>query len=209
MVICNVKHFIGPGQIRLAHTDIDFPDFSAYRHDRESGEDSGLDNRKAFSYLMVAAGTIPTTYFAKAMVQELVISMSASADVLAVGKIEVKLDKIPEGKNVTFKWRGQPLFVRHRTAEEIETEQAVDLSSLRHQEHDNDRVKKPEWLVVLGICTHLGCVPIPNKGEYGGYYCPCHGSHYDSSGRIRKGPAPLNLAVPEYAFADDDTLVVG
>jgi ubiquinol-cytochrome c reductase iron-sulfur subunit len=99
--------------------------------------------------------------------------------------------------------------VRHRTPEEIEREQAVEPATLRHQEHDNDRIKKPEWLVVIGVCTHLGCVPISNQGEYGGYYCPCHGSHYDASGRIRKGPAPLNLDVPEYIFPDDSTLLVG
>ena len=95
-------------------------------------------------------------YIAKTAVHELLSTMSASADVLAVGKIEVKLDKIPEGKSMTFKWRGQPLFVRHRTPDEIATEQAVNPSELRDKEHDNDRVKKPEWLVVIGVCTHLG-----------------------------------------------------
>jgi ubiquinol-cytochrome c reductase iron-sulfur subunit len=126
-----------------------------------------------------------------------------------MAKIEVKLGDIPEGKNVTFKWRGKPLFIRHRTADEIAAEQSVDVSSLRDPEPDEVRAKKPEWLVVLGVCTHLGCVPIANAGDYGGYYCPCHGSHYDASGRIRKGPAPLNLEVPTYEFVDDDTLLVG
>jgi len=128
---------------------------------------------------------------------------------LALAKIEVKLDTIPEGKNVTLKWRGKPLFIRHRSADEIQREQAVDPSTLRHAQHDSERVQKPEWLVLLGVCTHLGCVPIANQGDFGGYYCPCHGSHYDASGRIRKGPAPLNLEVPEYAFTDDSTLLVG
>jgi len=135
--------------------------------------------------------------------------MSATADVLAMAKIEIKLGDIPEGKNVTFKWRGKPLFVRHRTQEEIETEAAVDVSTLRDPEHDTDRVKDPEWLVLLGICTHLGCVPISNAGEFGGYYCPCHGSHYDASGRIRIGPAPANLEIPEYSFPEEGLLVVG
>jgi len=135
--------------------------------------------------------------------------MSASADVLALAKIEIKLGDIPEGKNVTFKWRGKPLFIRHRTAEEIDVENKVDINTLRDPQPDSDRVKKPEWLVVLGVCTHLGCVPIANAGDFGGYYCPCHGSHYDASGRIRKGPAPLNLEVPEYEFPDDDNLLVG
>lgn len=148
-------------------------------------------------------------YAAKTVVSEFVASLSASADVLAMAKLEIKLEEIPEGKNMTFKWRGKPLFVRHRTAEEIEAEQNVDVSHLRHQETDADRVKRPEWLVLLGICTHLGCVPLSHVGEYGGYYCPCHGSHYDASGRIRKGPAPLNLEVPEYCFPEDNLLIVG
>ena len=135
--------------------------------------------------------------------------MSASADVLALAKIEIKLDEIPEGKSVTFKWRGKPLFIRHRTAEEISAEQSVPVSTLRDAQHDSERVQKPEWLVVLGVCTHLGCVPIANAGDYGGYYCPCHGSHYDASGRIRKGPAPLNLEVPPYTFPEDGLLIVG
>lgn len=148
-------------------------------------------------------------YAAKTVVGEFVSSMSATADVLAMAKIEIKLADIPEGKNVTFKWRGKPLFVRHRSAAEIETEQKVDLSLLRHQETDAERVKDAKWLVILGICTHLGCVPLANAGDYGGYYCPCHGSHYDASGRIRKGPAPLNLEVPEYEFPEEGVLVVG
>jgi len=199
-------------QIRLAHTDIQFPDFTPYRHSPgkpgESAE-STTANRKAFTYMLVAAGAVPGTYVAKSVVHEFIASMSASADVLALAKIEVKLDSIPEGKSVTFKWRGKPLFIRHRTAEEIEREQSVDPASLRHPQHDNERVQKPEWLVLLGVCTHLGCVPIANQGDFGGYYCPCHGSHYDASGRIRKGPAPLNLDVPEYVFTDDSTLMVG
>ena len=96
---------------------------------------------------------------------------------------------------MTFKWRGKPLFIRHRTASEIEAETSIDPATLRDPQADSERVKDPEWLVILGVCTHLGCVPIANAGEFGGYYCPCHGSHYDASGRIRKGPAPLNLEV--------------
>merc|ERR1712029_1163899 len=118
-------------------------------------------------------------------VNQFISSWSASQDVLALAKIEIKLGDIPEGKNMTFKWRGKPLFIRHRTAQEIEECVAVDPASLRDPQHDNDRVKDPEWLVILGVCTHLGCVPIANAGEFGGYYCPCHGSHYDASGRIK------------------------
>ena len=96
-----------------------------------------------------------------------------------------------------------------RGAEEIAVEEAVDVTTLRDPQADSERVKNPEWLIILGVCTHLGCVPIANAGEFGGYYCPCHGSHYDASGRIRKGPAPLNLEVPYYEFPDDSTVVVG
>lgn len=158
---------------------------------------------------MTGATAVVGVYTAKTLVTQFISSMSASADVLALSKIEIKLGDIPEGKNMTFKWRGKPLFVRHRTAKEIETESAVNLSELRHQEHDKDRVQNPKWVIVIGVCTHLGCVPIANAGDYGGYYCPCHGSHYDASGRIRKGPAPLNLEVPFYEFPDDETVIVG
>lgn len=201
-------------QVRLAHTDIQVPDFSYYR--REGNKDgtqkaSATDSsRKAFTYLVVGGTSVPFVYGAKSVVTQFISSMSASADVLAMAKIEVKLADIPEGKNVTFKWRGKPLFVKHRSEQEVSAEQDVDMASLRDPQHDSDRVQQDKWLVLIGVCTHLGCVPIANAGEYGGYYCPCHGSHYDGSGRIRKGPAPLNLEVPQYEFIDGgETLVVG
>lgn len=200
-------------QVRFAHTDVSFPDFSYYR--RDSVKDPTVDSqesapaRKTFTYVALAAAAVPATYATKAMVHQLVMSWSASADVLALARLEVKLSQIPEGKNVTFKWRGKPLFVRHRTATEITREQAVTPASLRHPELDTDRCARPEWLIVLGVCTHLGCVPIPNQGDYAGYYCPCHGSHYDASGRIRKGPAPFNLEVPPHEYVDDQTVIVG
>ncbi|XP_022100913.1 cytochrome b-c1 complex subunit Rieske, mitochondrial-like [Acanthaster planci] len=202
----------GPSYVRYAHTDIQVPDFSEYRHadtqDPNKPAHQKSVDRKAYSYMMVGAGGIAAAYVAKTLVTEFVSTMSASADVLAMAKIEIKLSEIPEGKNMTFKWRGKPLFVRHRTQAEIDDVTSVDVSSLRHQQHDNERVKDPEWLILIGVCTHLGCVPIANAGDFGGYYCPCHGSHYDASGRIRKGPAPENLEVPEYVFNGDE-LVVG
>ena len=97
----------------------------------------------------------------------------------------------------------------YRTEDEIAKEVAVDIATLRDPEADADRAQKPEYLVIIGVCTHLGCVPIANAGDFGGYYCPCHGSHYDCSGRIRKGPAPLNLEVPVYEFPEENLLVVG
>ncbi|KAK9719554.1 Ubiquinol-cytochrome c reductase 8 kDa, N-terminal [Popillia japonica] len=202
-----------PTQVRFAHTDITVPDFSEYRKDEVQKPNvrtsESVDSRKNFTYLMVGASTVGGAYASKALVTQFITSMSASADVLALAKIEIKLADIPEGKSVTFKWRGKPLFIRHRTAEEIDSERGVAVGSLRDPQHDHERTQRPEWLVVLGVCTHLGCVPIANAGDFGGYYCPCHGSHYDASGRIRKGPAPLNLEVPTYVFPDEGTLIVG
>lgn len=211
------------------------PDFSPYRRESvqtPSRKNTTSEERKAFSYMLVGAGAVGGAYAAKGLVTAFVSSMSASADVLAMAKIEIKLGDIPEGKSVTFKWRGKPLFIRHRTAKEISTERNVAVATLRDPQSDDvgllnkflfvclifdlcfvfyvqQRVTKPEWLVVIGVCTHLGCVPIANAGDFGGYYCPCHGSHYDASGRIRKGPAPLNLEVPAHVFPDEGTLVVG
>ena len=113
------------------------------------------------------------------------------------------------GNTITVKWRGKPVFIRHRTEEEIAEANAVDVSSLRDPQSDTDRTNNQQWLVALGVCTHLGCVPITNAGDYKGWFCPCHGSHYDNSGRIRKGPAPLNLEIPEWSFMDDTLLKLG
>ncbi|XP_060109720.1 cytochrome b-c1 complex subunit Rieske, mitochondrial [Heteronotia binoei] len=202
-----------PASVRYVHNDVTVPSFSDYRRpdvldSNKSSQDSS-ETRKAFSYILTATSCVATAYVAKNAVTQFISSMSASADVLALSKIEIKLSDIPEGKNMAFKWRGKPLFVRHRTAQEIEQEAQVSLAELRDPQHDLDRVKKPEWIILIGVCTHLGCVPIANAGDYGGYYCPCHGSHYDASGRIRRGPAPLNLEVPYYEFPSDDLVVVG
>lgn len=209
------------------------------------------------------------------LISDFLVNMSASADVLAQAKVEISLNAIPEGKNVLssvlvmlvsverfvsliyfslfleqviIKWRGKPVFIRHRTASEIQEAEDTKWETLRDPEPDSERVKNPEWLVMvgmssfrfnlryifliaqkfptkpgksfvrsklsgnpnlLGVCTHLGCVPIGEAGDFGGWFCPCHGSHYDISGRIRKGPAPLNLAVPPYSFPTEDTLLIG
>ena len=119
------------------------------------------------------------------------------------------LSQIQPGKAITVLWRGKPVFIKRRTQEEIIEAKKVKLEDLKHPEKDEDRVKKEEWLVMLGICTHLGCVPLSNKGEYNGWFCPCHGSHYDTSGRIRKGPAPTNMEVPKYEFVDNNTIKIG
>lgn len=202
-----------PASVCYSHTDVKVPDFYDYRRlevlDSTKSSRESSEARKGFSYLVTAVTTVGVAYAAKNVVTQFISSMSASADVLAMAKIEINLSDIPEGKNMAFKWRGKPLFVRHRTQKEIEQEAAVELSQLRDPQHDLDRVKKPEWVILIGVCTHLGCVPIANAGDFGGYYCPCHGSHYDASGRIRLGPAPLNLEVPPYEFTRDDMVVVG
>ncbi|BGP21020.1 hypothetical protein JCM10213_003216 [Rhodosporidiobolus nylandii] len=181
------------------------PNFSKYT--KATSEDSG----RAFSYFMVGSMGLVTAAGAKSTVTDFLTNMSASSDVLALAKVEVDLTSIPEGKNVIIKWRGKPVFIRHRTQDEIAEANQVDVSSLRDPQKDSERVKKPEWLVMLGVCTHLGCVPIGEAGDYGGWYCPCHGSHYDISGRARRGPAPLNLEIPEYEFENDaeEKLIIG
>ena len=141
-------------------------------------------------------------------------SLNPAADTLAMSTTEVDLTPIQEGQAITVKWRGKPVFVRHRTAKEIEDAKAVNVAELRDKEEDSVRVKKDQWLVMVGVCTHLGCVPLGQKdtdpkGDFGGWFCPCHGSHYDTSGRIRKGPAPKNLAIPEYNFVSDTLVKIG
>ncbi|KAG2186639.1 hypothetical protein INT44_002863 [Umbelopsis vinacea] len=190
-------------QTRLQHTNTTtIPDFSKYKKDGNN-----YDSGRAFTYFMVGTTGFLSAAGAKATVTDFLANMSASADVLALAKVEVELASIPEGKNVTIKWRGKPVFIRHRTGDEIQEAEAVNVSELRDPQTDAERVKKPEWLVMLGVCTHLGCVPIGEAGDFGGWYCPCHGSHYDISGRIRQGPAPLNLEVPEYSFTEDKLIV--
>lgn len=165
--------------------------------------------RRAFTYLMLSTVRFAYASFARVAVVKFVASMSASADVLAMSSAEFDLSEIPLGSTVTVKWRGKPVFIKHRKPEEIAKEEAVPMAYLRDQEEDAERCEKPEWLVVLGICTHLGCVPLSNAGDFGGWFCPCHGSHYDTSGRIRKGPAPLNLEVPPYKFLEDTKIRIG
>ena len=158
----------------------------------------------------VTIGAVGTAAF----IWPFIKSMNPAEDTLALGSTEVDISDINVGEAVTVKWRGKPVFIRRRTSDEIQEAKSVDLKSLKDPENDGQRVEKDEWLVVLGVCTHLGCVPLgqkmsDTKGEYNGWFCPCHGSHYDSSGRIRKGPAPDNLAVPPYSFLSDTTIKIG
>jgi ubiquinol-cytochrome c reductase iron-sulfur subunit len=171
--------------------------------------DNDDTNRRAFSYFVLGSARFMYASAVRLAAIRLISTMSASADVLALSSIEVDLGKIPSGSTVTVKWRGKPVFIRRRTEAEVADAQALNLNGLVDPQPDSARVKDPEWLVVLGVCTHLGCVPISNAGDYNGWFCPCHGSHYDTSGRIRKGPAPLNLEVPTYSFVDGGKLRVG
>jgi len=174
---------------------------------------SQSETRREFLYL--AAGGFGAVG-AGAVVWPLVNSMNPAADTLAVSSIEVSIGTIQPGQAVTAMWRGQPVFIRRRTPEEIELAHGIDakVDTLRDKQTDAERTTKPEWIIVVGTCTHLGCVPQGQKstevrGEYGGWFCPCHGSHYDTSGRIRKGPAPKNLEVPTYKFMTDSKILIG
>ena len=144
----------------------------------------------------------------------MVNTMNPAKDVLALSSTEVDLSPIEEGQSLTVMWRGKPVFIRHRTKLEIDDARSIDVNSLTHKDTDEKRVQKPQWLIVLGVCTHLGCVPLgqkigDTKGDFGGWFCPCHGSHYDTSGRIRKGPAPLNLDIPPYQFVSEEIIKIG
>ena len=144
-----------------------------------------------------------------AAVWPLIDQMNPDASVKALAITEVDISKIGLGKTITVLWRGKPVFIRRRTQEEISKAQNVNLEELKDPQKDEDRVKKSEWLIMTGVCTHLGCVPLGEKGDFGGWFCPCHGSHYDTSGRIRKGPAPTNLEIPKYEFIDNNTIKIG
>lgn len=141
----------------------------------------------------------------------LIDSLNPSADILALSSIEVDIANVEPGQTMTVKWRGKPVFITHRTTEEVTEMEQTPLSNLIDPQDDSQRVTAghEKWLVTIGICTHLGCVPLSNKGDYNGWFCPCHGSHYDKSGRIRKGPAPSNLVIPPYQFLSDTKIKIG
>jgi ubiquinol-cytochrome c reductase iron-sulfur subunit len=151
-----------------------------------------------------------------AIVWPVIDSMNPSKDVLALSSVDLDLTPIQEGSGITVVWQGKPIFVRYRTPTEIKEAQDVAMSQLIEPQSDKDRTKAghDKWIVLIGICTHLGCVPLGNKpsdprGEWGGWFCPCHGSQYDTSGRVRHGPAPRNLDLPPYAFESDTKIKIG
>ncbi len=171
----------------------------------------GDGSRRDFIYIMTGAvGAIG----AAAVAWPFLDTLNPSADVLALSTVEVNLAPVQPGQSITVMWRGKPVFIRRRTPAEIDAAAKVNISELVDPEPDSARVQKPEWLILVGICTHLGCIPSGQKtgdmrGDYNGWFCPCHGSQYDTSGRIRKGPAPKNLEVPTYTFLSDTMIRIG
>ncbi len=165
--------------------------------------------RRDFLYIATAAvGAVGAAFTLVPLIDQ----MNPDASTVAAGApIEVDLEPIAPGQVVTVTWRSKPIFIFHRTPEEVAQSKAVKLSSLIDPETDAERTKPGHepWLVVIGICTHLGCIPIAQQGDYGGWFCPCHGSHYDLAGRIRKGPAPTNLVIPPYEFLSDTKIQIG
>ncbi|MGE0752506.1 MAG: ubiquinol-cytochrome c reductase iron-sulfur subunit [Variibacter sp.] len=162
-------------------------------------------------FLYIATGAVGAVGLA-AVAWPLISQMNPDASTIAAGApIDVDLSPITEGQVIKVFWRSKPIFISHRTAKEIKEAQDVNVSSLPDPQPDSARVKQghDQWLVVIGICTHLGCIPIAHQGDYDGWFCPCHGSQYDSSGRVRRGPAPLNLAVPPYTFVSDTKIRIG
>jgi ubiquinol-cytochrome c reductase iron-sulfur subunit len=169
------------------------------------GEDP---NRRDFIHI---AATVTAVGAAGGLAWPFIEQMNPAADTQALASVEFDLSKVETGQQVVIKWRGKPLFIRHRSGKEISSAIKDNHADLRDPQTDEERHKagKAEWLILIGTCTHLGCVPTFGGGDYGGWFCPCHGSHYDTSGRIRKGPAPKNLAVPEYTFLSDSKVKVG
>ncbi len=180
-------------------------------HSAGYGGPDGSATRRDFLYLATAA--VGAAGAAGAL-WPLIASMNPAQDVLALSETEVDLAPIEVGQAITVTWRGKPVFIRRRSEAEVAAARAVNPQDLPDPQADDARVQKAEWLVMVGVCTHLGCIPLGQsatdpKGDFGGWFCPCHGSHYDTSGRIRKGPAPKNLVVPPYRFLDDLTIRVG
>ncbi|MEW6452520.1 MAG: ubiquinol-cytochrome c reductase iron-sulfur subunit [Pseudomonadota bacterium] len=162
-------------------------------------------------FLYIATGAVGAVGVASTLVP-LIAQMNPDASTIAAGApIEVDLGPVAEGQVIKVFWRGKPIFINHRTKKEIEEAQNVNLASLPDPQPDSARVKpgKAQWQVLIGICTHLGCIPLAHQGDFDGYFCPCHGSQYDSSGRIRRGPAPANLALPPYEFLSDTKIRIG
>jgi ubiquinol-cytochrome c reductase iron-sulfur subunit len=187
----------------MAHAPQPSPDVPPHAAEGETRRDFLTLATAAFGTVGLAAAIWPFIH-----------QMNPARDVLAVSSTEIDLAPIAEGQRITVTWRGKPVFVSHRTKQEVESARDVNVADLRDPQTDEARTKKPDWLIVVGICTHLGCIPQGQKpsetrGTFGGWFCPCHGSVYDTSGRIRQGPAPHNLEVPTYEFLPNNVLRIG
>ena len=177
------------------------------------GEHMDEPDRRDFIYIATGAAA---AVGAGAVAWPMIMQMGAAADTRAAGSIEIDVSKVEEGQQIKILWRGKPIFVRHRTQKEIDAAERVDTASLRDPQTDDERfipnfqgkINK-KLLVMIGVCTHFGCIPVGEAGDFEGWYCPCHGSHYDSAGRIRKGPAPRNLDIPPYSYISDSVIKVG
>lgn len=170
--------------------------------------DAITDETSRRDFLYVATAGVAGVGIAMAA-WPIIDQMNPSADVRALATSEVDISQIEVGQSVTVKWQGKPVFIRRRTEDEIKSAEDVPMAELKDPEADADRREKAEWLIMIGVCTHLGCVPLGQQGDFGGWFCPCHGSHYDTSGRIRLGPAPKNLEIPPYDFVSDSVILIG
>jgi ubiquinol-cytochrome c reductase iron-sulfur subunit len=181
----------------------------------DAAHHDGVDDPAKRDFIYIATGAAAAVGMG-AVAWPLVMQMNPAADTLAAGSIEIDLSKVEEGQQLKMLWRGKPVFVRHRTPKEIATAQALDTTDLRDPASDESRFipnfkgeLDPRFLVMIGVCTHFGCIPVGEAGDFDGWYCPCHGSHYDTAGRIRKGPAPRNLDLPPYTYISDTIIKVG
>jgi len=188
-----------------------------------AGSETGTDGEPTRrDFLLIATGAFGAVG-AAAFAWPFIDQMNPDASALALATTEVDVSSMEPGQSIKVIWRGKPVFIRYRTEKEVAEALAVSLDELKDPDARNANlgdnadasdanravVGRPEWIIMVGVCTHLGCIPLGQQGEFGGWFCPCHGSHYDTAGRIRKGPAPENLAIPEYAFLDESTLLIG
>lgn len=211
----DTKFWRGNGEMATPSLHGDMPQPAFRDEDRKSNWKSQTDaiDRNARQnlppYMIIGAGSGIVLYLAKYSLYGLALLLGPGRDKYAAAAIEIDLGTVPEGKNAVFTWRGKPLFIRHRTQEEIDKSKAANVSQMRDPQTDAERCVNEKFLICLGVCTHLGCVPIAHAGDWKGYYCPCHGSHYDTCARIMKGPAPLNLEVPAHEFITEDVVIIG
>ena len=176
--------------------------------------DSGHDEEETRRDFLIVATTTVMAVGGMASLWPFLDSLNPASDTLALSSTEIDLSAVAEGQSIIVTWRGKPVFVRHRTQKEIDAARSAVTGDLRDPQPDEERTQNPKWLIVVGVCTHLGCIPLGTRtgeprGDFGGWFCPCHGSHYDTSARIRKGPATANLEVPEYNFLDETTVKIG